>query len=131
MRREDEELPAADRKRLVSGTRNIQRNFALAGWMIRKHLDYVSTFSFQSRTGIEELDNLIEALFAWWMRPTNCDVAGRHSLSRMIRLAEARRTADGDVFLLKLSHGRLQAIEGDRVCTPTRGLLAGVMDSQS
>ncbi len=123
---EDDLLTPGKRKKLTGATRDIHRNFSIAGWAIRKHLDYVSTFSFQSRTGSKELDDRIEEMFAWWMRPANCDVAGRHSLGRLIRLTEARRTVDGDVFLLKLSDGRLQAIEGDRVCTPTRGLPAGV-----
>lgn len=118
LRREDDELPAADRKRLVSGTRNIQRNFTLAGWMIRKHLDYVSTFDFQARTGIPALDDELEAFVKWWSRPANCDVTGRFSLARMIRMAEERRTLDGDVFALKLDDGRVQWIEGDRVLNP-------------
>jgi len=125
-RSEDDLLTPGKRKKLTGATRDIHRNFSIAGWAIRKHLDYVSTFSFQSRTGIKALDDEIERLFAWWSRPRNCDVAGRHSLGRLVRLAEARRTVDGDVFLLKLSDGRLQAIEGDRICTPTRGLPAGV-----
>ena len=56
---EDDLLTPGKRKKLTGATRDIHRNFAIAGWAIRKHLDYVSTFSFQSRTGIEELDNEI------------------------------------------------------------------------
>ena len=125
-RSEDKQLTPSQRKRLTATTRDIRRNFAIAAWMIRKHLDYVSTFTFQSRTGIRELDERIEELFRWWSRPQNCDVAGRHNLQRIIRLAEERRTIDGDVFLLKLSDGRIQAIEGDRVRTPSSGLPEGV-----
>jgi capsid protein len=54
----------------------------------------------------------------WYNRPINCDIAGRHSLRRMVRLAEMRRVLDGDVFLVKLRDGRIQAIEGDRVRSP-------------
>src|SRR5689334_16827370 len=47
---EDRELPAEKRRKLLSASRDIQRNFALAAWMIRRHLDYVTTFSFQAKT---------------------------------------------------------------------------------
>jgi len=130
LRSEDKELLPHQRRKLTSASRDIHRNFTIAAWAIRKHLDYVSTFSFQSRTGNPDLDDRIEALLDWWSRPANCDVAARHSLPRLIRLAEERRTVDGDVFFLKLSDGRLQAIEGDRVQTPTSGLPQGVLPAE-
>jgi len=122
LRDEETELTASDRNRLVSDTRDLYRNFSIASWAIRKHLDYVSTFTFQSRNKQPELDRRIEDLVRWWSRRTNCDVTGRHNLARLIRIAEARAVVDGDVFLLKLADGRLQAIEGDRVRTPFGGV---------
>jgi len=80
LRSEDKELLPHQRRKLTSAARDIHRNFTIAAWAIRKHLDYVSTFSFQSRTGSADLDGRIEDLMAWWSRPANCDVAGRHSL---------------------------------------------------
>jgi lambda family phage portal protein len=130
LRSEDKELLPHQRRKLTSASRDIHRNFTIAAWAIRKHLDYVSTFSFQSRTGSADLDGRIEDLMDWWSRPSNCDVAARHSFPRLVRLAEERRTVDGDVFFLKLSDGRLQAIEGDRVQTPTSGLPDGVLPMQ-
>ena len=124
---EDDLLTPSKRKKLTGAARDIHRNFAIAGWAIRKHLDYVSTFGFQSRTGIKDLDDLIEALMAWWGRPRNCDVAGRHSLGRLIRLAEARRTVDADVFLMKLSDGQLQAVEGMRPEAVAKGALSVIL----
>lgn len=44
--------------------------------------------------------------------------AGRHPMGRFVRLAEARAVVDGDVGVMKLADGRLQAIEGDRIRTP-------------
>lgn len=122
LRSEDTELMPQERRQLLSGSRNIYRNFALAAWMIRRHLDYVSAFSFQAKTGNDALDERLEELIAWWSRPENCDIAGRHSLPRLTRMAEARRTIDGDVFLLKVADGRIQAIEGDRIRTPAGGV---------
>lgn len=119
---EDLILTPGKRKKLTAATRDIQRNFTIAGWMIRKHLDYVSSFVFQAKTGIPELDTELEALVRWWSRPANCDVAGRHSLQRLTRMWEQRRTVDGDVFVLRLKTGKLQSIEGDRIKSPTSGL---------
>jgi len=119
---EDRALTAKKRRVLQSASRDLSRNFSIAAWAIRKHLDFVSSFKFQSRTGDDGLDRDIERLMTWWSRPENCDVAGRHGLGRLIRLAEERRTVDGDVFLVKLTgqrvRGKLQAIEGDRVINP-------------
>jgi len=119
---EDLILKPAARKKLIAQSRDIQRNFSIAGWMIRKHLDYVSSFNFQARSGVADLDRTLEELMVWWSRPVNCDVAERHTLQRMTRLWEERRTVDGDVFVLKLKDGRLQSIEGDKIRTPDHGL---------
>lgn len=116
---EDLLLKPADRSKLTANARDIARNYAVAAWMIRKHLDYVSTFDFQMRTDDDGLNKAIETLWDEWSRPHNCDVASRHTLSQMLRLAEARRTVDGDVGFMKLASGELQAIESDRVRDPT------------
>lgn len=121
LKSEDNELTPDQRRKLVSSARDLQRNFTIAGWMVRKHLDYVSTFNFQSKTGDKDLDKTIEGLMREWSKAANCDVAGRHSLARFIRLAESARTIDGDLGILRVADGRLQAIEGDRIRTPTAG----------
>jgi capsid protein len=111
----DKALGTSERQQLIESARDINRNFAAGAYMIRKHLDYVSTFSFQPQTGDPSLDEDLATLMKWWSRPDNCDVGGRHSLHSIIRLAESHRTIDGDVFLLKLKSGHLQGIESDRV----------------
>jgi capsid protein len=118
---EDFHLPRLDRRQLIATNRDLQRNFALARWMIGKHLDYVSTFSFHARTQDEALNRRIEELVTWWCSPENFDVAGRHGQKRLTRLLEARAVLDGDVFMLKLADGRTQAIEGDRIAVPFTG----------
>lgn len=122
---EDKHLDATGRRKLVATARNIQRNYEVAAWMIRKHLDYVSSFEFQARTGVDAVDARVEDLMTWWSRPLNFDVAGKHGRRRFTRLAEARRTLDGDFFAMKLASGQVQAIEGDRIRTPIRGAAAG------
>ncbi len=121
-RTEDRELYPEQRRRLISGARDLYRNFAIGAWAIRKHLDYVSSWRFRASSGNPEVDDELASLMNWWAKPANCDVANRHSLPRMIRLIESCRTIDGDVFVNQLADGRLQAIEGDRVKTPTGGL---------
>jgi len=118
---EDAALSDGDRKKLLGTARDLRRNFPATGWAIRKHLDYVSTFTFQCRTPHDELNRKVEELVGWWSRPGNFDAAGRHGLRRFTRLLEERRVVDGDVFVVKLRDGRVQAIEGDRVRKPQRG----------
>ena len=112
---EDDHLNAVQRRKLVSTTRDLRRSYSLAAWMIRKHIDYVASFSFQGKNKNEELNNHVEKLVKWWSLPQNFDVAGRHSLHRFTRLAESSRVVDGDVFLYKTNLGFIQAIEGDRI----------------
>ena len=112
---EDRVLTQGKRTKLVGNARDLARNFAIASWAIRKHLDYVSSFSFQAMNDDEKLNNQLESLMKTFGHRLCCDVAGRHPLRRMIRLGEARRTVDGDIFFIKLANGKLQAIEADRV----------------
>jgi capsid protein len=118
LRSEDRELNSSDRGRLITNARDMRRNFAIAKWMIARHLDYVTTFSFQAKTGDDALDTQLEASIGEFGKKEAFDVAGRHSLARAIRFAEARRVIDGDLGLLRLADGRLQAIESDRIRTP-------------
>ena len=62
LRSEDAELLPNDRRKLLSASRDLHRNFSFAAWMIRRHLDYVSSFSFQCRSGNPALDGQVERL---------------------------------------------------------------------
>lgn len=115
---EDSILDTTRRRKAIDNGRDIARNFAVASWMIRRHLDYVASFEFHCRTGNVDFDYQVERFIERWSRPYNCDAAGRHSLHKMIRIAETRRVVDGDVGLLKLSDGRIQGIESDRIRNP-------------
>jgi capsid protein len=125
-RSEDRELYQNQRRQLISGSRDLQRNFSIGAWAIRKHLDYVSTFKFKAKTGNPEVDDQLEALIDWWSRPGNCDAASRHSLPRFVRLLEQTRTIDGDVLVNLLPGGQMQAVEGDRVRNPFGNLPEGL-----
>jgi len=119
---EDDHLTQHNRKKLNASARDLYRNFDLAAWAIRKHLDFVSSFSFQCRSGDDGLDRRIEELMRWWSRPRNCDVSGHHGFHRFFRLLEQCRLIDGDVFAMKLRSGQMQAIESDRIRRPQDGL---------
>jgi len=118
LRSEDAELNAGQRAKLQSAGRDLNRNFTLLGWAIRKHLDYVSTFTFQAKGPREEANQKIEKFVKKWSKPANFDIAARHGLDRFIRLSEESRLVDGDMLIAKLKSGHVQAIEGDRIRNP-------------
>ena len=111
----DASVSDQDKRQLIESSRDIYRNFPVAAWAIRKHLDYVSSFNFMIQTGDKEFDDRFRQLLEENSKARNCDISGRHNLKQMIRLAEGLRTTDGDVFLMKLRSGHLQGIEADRV----------------
>ncbi len=130
LRSEDAELLQMQRAKMVSAGRDIHRNFAIVGWMVRKHLDYVSTFEFQAKLDNPDHNKRVEAFVAKWSKKENFDVAHRHDRQSMMRLLEMRRLLDGDVFVAKLDgekriKGKVQAIEGDRIRSQF-GATAGV-----
>lgn len=87
--------------------------------MVRKHLDYVSAFSFQAKTADEEFNDQVEKLVRGWS--ASVDVGGRHPLGRLLRILEARAVIDGDVLVRRLNpanearRGRLQLIESELI----------------
>jgi len=115
---EEEELKPYARQKLVATTKDQIRNITLVSWMVRKHLDYVTQFSFHPMTGDEKLNDTLDWLWLNWGRKDNCDIAGRHSIKRMVRLFEASKVTDGDSGLYKLSSGMLQGIEGSSIAKP-------------
>lgn len=116
-RREEQELTQSDRGKVIANARDLRRNFAAAAWAVRKHLDYVSAFTFQPASGDQGFDRELEAYVETWSEPANFDACGRHGLDRFMRLAEESRTLDGDLLLVKVAD-KVQAIEGDRVRNP-------------
>lgn len=122
---EDDHADRRKRRTLTATTRDIRRNFVIAAWAIRKHLDYVTDFSFRAKTDDPGFNRECEAFVAEASRPARFDVAGRHSRERAIRIAEACAVTDGDIFWLKIApppgsyfRGKIQAIEGDRIALP-------------
>lgn len=115
---EDLILDQNRRTQLTANSRDLARNFSIAGWMVRRHLDYVTSFDFHCRTPDKVFNEAVELYVEQWSRRWNFDAAGRHNRARFIRLAEIRRVVDGDIGIHKLANGTLQGIESDRIRNP-------------
>lgn len=115
---EERELMETQRRMLVSGTRDVRRNFSVLGWALRRHLDFVSSFAFKARTKDKGFNKEWERAVEDWSKPKNFDAGGRHSRQRYMRLKEACASIDGDVLSVKINDGTMQAIEGDRCRNP-------------
>lgn len=127
---EDKELRPHDRQAIISQGRDLLRNFALAGFMVRKHLQYVASFAFEAtcraepgaseerKREIDAFNELFEEKIRVWQQRRNCDLAQRHCFSELLELIETHRVFDGDVGVLKVGGGRIQIIEGDRIRNP-------------
>lgn len=114
-------LPDSKRKKMLATNQDQQRNASLAAWMVRRHLDYVSRFRFQFRTGNEPLDKLVNRIFDWHGRPRNFDIAARMGREEMFRMFEAEKVVAGDAAMLRLANLKMQAIESDMLAYPRTG----------
>jgi capsid protein len=109
------------RDKLKATAQDQQRNHAIAAWMIRKHLNYVSQFHFNFRTGKDKVDNLVHRIFQWHAQPRNFDVAGRFGREEGFRLFENEKVINGDAAMVKLGRLlKLQMIESDLIAKGTK-----------
>lgn len=129
IRSADDEL-GSKRRHLQSAALHQARNFSIAAWAIRKHLDFVTSFSFASNNGERvgadrarrsALDDDVEGIVDEAMRAEYCDSAGRHDLLTMLRITESMAVLTGDFFWLELADGSTQMIESDRIRWPNSG----------
>lgn len=116
--REDIEVKGGKRVKLQANARDVAKNFAIAGWTCRRHLDYVSSFRFQAMTGDRGLNREVQQMIEIASRPLNCDRGGRCNREKMFRILELGRVLDGDMGMLRLRDGRTQLIESDLVKDP-------------
>jgi capsid protein len=129
---EERHLPDGSRRKLIGGLRELRRNSSLLSWMVRRHLDYVATHTFQSQTGDDVWDDEVER----WMREESaadrCDVRGILGLDQFVRLAESSAVIDGDLGVLFIDNdsGRLQGIEADRIKDPVGQVESWSADQQ-
>lgn len=80
-------------------------------------------FTFQSKTGKENIDKQIEALWAEFIKPENCDVTRRQHFGDMQSLILSQRMCDGEIVIKKhltqkkATPFQIQLIEADRFDT--------------
>lgn len=123
---EDRELATHNRQRLISEARDQIRNFSLAGFALRKHLQFVSYYRFTADTPNREFNAALERRVERWKRRDQCDAARRSNFDELITIIETHRALDGDVGVLRRSDNRLQIVEGDRIRNPRPTLGAPV-----
>lgn len=120
IQREDSELRGGKRVKLQSNARDIAKNFAVASWAVRRHLDYCASFAFHPMTTDRVLNKELSELMRIQSRPLNCDRGGRCSREKMFRLLELSRVLDGDMLMVRLKDRRTQLIESDLIKDPPK-----------
>jgi capsid protein len=118
-RSEDITLKPSARRKLLATARDQARNMSIVGWMVRRHVDYVSKFSPLVNTGDKALDDWLDKALHEHGKKRNFDVAKRHGRNSMMRIFEGLKVLDGDAALLKVDGYKVQGIEGDRIALPT------------
>lgn len=119
-RSEDDILMPFRRSQLTASSRDLQRNYAILAWMLRCHLNYVTSFAFHAKTDDDDFNDALESRVVERSKKENADVRGRFSLGQITRLSELRSLVDGDLGVMKLKNLQLQAIEGDRIRDPDK-----------
>jgi lambda family phage portal protein len=102
-------LDRAHRDILRARARDQERNSDMTKSMICAYVRGVVGRGFILQSKITdangELDDsanrIVEALWAEWCRPRNCDIQGRWSFAKMCRIAVRRMLVDGGVFFIK------------------------------
>jgi len=119
LRPEGQILRSADREVLSGNAYDLYRNSVLLSWALRRHMDYICSWEWRPNTGDKALDTDLRDLHERDARPYSCDVGGRHSWSRMLRLAELQAQLAGDCLLVPLQDGLIQGVESHHWRNPT------------
>lgn len=115
---EDAVLGPTARNRLVSTSQDLVRNFELAGWMVRKHLDYVTECDFHAETGHQGFNEAVEEFVRQQSEPERCDIRNRLALDDLFRMHEAEIVTSGDILSVRTKERYLQLIESDLLRNP-------------
>jgi len=123
---ESEILTPAKRERAAATARDDKRNMSILAWMVRRHLDNVSRFTPHFRIigdslEVRDLNRIVKKLLTWHGRRAQFDALGRHGRNEWMRMFEACKVLSGDAGGAKIKGGKLQGIEGDRICKPGAG----------
>jgi|TARA_R110000851_G_scaffold258118_1_gene410526 capsid protein len=107
------------RSKLLATAQDQVRNHSLVAWMVRKHLDYVSSFHFNFRTPDTDLNKLVNRIFDWHSVAKNIDISQRLGRDEIFRMFEMEKTVSGDAAFIKIADEmKLQCIESDLIARP-------------
>jgi len=115
---EDALLTTTKRRKLQATAQDEMRNFAVAGWMVRKHTSYVSRFNLHAVTDDKGLERAIEDFITYRSRASQFDAGGRLDRQAAVTMTERHAVTDGDHFWHMLRSGAAQFVESDLVYCP-------------
>lgn len=115
----DKQLTERNLYRLREICREMGRNNPLVKGILRTERNGVvgTGPKIEARTGDEKLNKDIEAAFAEEMIQRPCDVTGRFSFNKLIRILYLTYRRDGDAAVIFTDYG-LQMVEGEQIGTP-------------
>ena len=121
----DKHLTANNLGRLREITRDLSRNNPLAKGLLKTERDGVigSGVKIQARTNDKKFNEKAEKLWTEYMVQQACDVTGRFNFNKLLSTSYLSYRRDGDMLILFTDAG-IQAIEGDRIGTPGKGIAA-------
>lgn len=115
----DTQLNKQKRKIANATTNELMTNSALLAWAVRKHLDYVSRFEINFRSGDHDLDREVKMLIDNHGRRYNFDIGRRHSRNQWMRIFEMNKILNGDACGIKIRNGGyLQGIDSTQISKP-------------
>lgn len=120
---QSEDLVLTQRRRelVASQAKDLHRNYAVARFMIDRHLDYNTEFDCYSSAG-DKFGSFDDDFHQWLSEVSKkelFDAGGRHSQASYLRVMETRCILDGDCGSLQIADGTLQAIESDMIRNPS------------
>lgn len=104
-----EEINGLSREMIRARARDLERNSdnvaavadAMERGVVGTGIKLQAKVQHPDGTDNEPLNKQIEELWRQWIRPENCDIAGRMSLTEMQDMATRRRLIDGGLLILK------------------------------
>jgi len=121
-----------DRLKAMWSARDLVQYDWIGGMISRVTLYVCGTQTHNSKTGDEQIDEMYNAYWKGWAGDepsedglTQCDITGRHNLSKMVQLAFMEFLVDGDHGIIEVDpefsptkRFCLQQIEADRIGSP-------------
>lgn len=115
----------ADYLRIMELARDTDRHDQVVGQGVNRLVDMIFRDGMlcDPMTGNEDLDKILADDWRKWSSDRDaCDISGKLSLHALARMAARHRVIDGDMQVLLLKSGHLQAVEGHRLRTPRNAI---------